>query len=161
RTWNDANGDYFPQPSELGPLSNASFGTVASVQRYDPSLLNGWGVRQFSWQASASINHELRPGLGIMAGYFRTWYGNFRANDNLLVTPADYDPYCVTTPTDARLPGGGGQQICGLYDIKPSKFGLVNNIVVPASNFGTETEVYNGLEFAVNARFGKGGVFSG
>ena len=45
--------------------------------------------------------------------------------DNQLVTPADYDPYCVTAPVDTRLPGGGGYQVCGLYDIKPAKFGQV------------------------------------
>ena len=35
-------------------------------------------------------------------GYFRTWCGNFMVTDNLRVTPADYSPYCVTVPVDAR-----------------------------------------------------------
>src|SRR5262249_40069140 len=73
----------------------------------------------------------------------------------------DFDPYCITTPVDARLPGGGNQRICGLYDIKPSAFGKVSNVVTDAAKFGNETEVYNGLEFAVNARFGRGGTLSG
>ena len=34
-----------------------------------------------------------------------------------------------TAPVDARLPGGGGNQICGLYDVTPTLFGQVNNVV--------------------------------
>jgi hypothetical protein len=161
RVWNDINGDYIPQATELGPLSNTAFGTAITTTRYDEAILRGWGVRPYTWQASASITHELRPGFGVMAGYFRTWYGNFMVTDNLAVTPADYDPYCITTPSDSRLPGGGSQQICGLYDIKPSKFGQVSNLVTAASNYGSQTEVYNGVDVAMNARFGRGGTLSG
>jgi outer membrane receptor protein involved in Fe transport len=94
-------------------------------------------------------------------GYFRTWYDNFRVTDNLAVTAADYDPFCVTAQLDSRLPGGGGQAICGLYDIKPAKFGLVDNLVVLASNFGKQTEIYNGIDVTLSARFGKSGQFQG
>ena len=45
------------------------------------------------------------------------------------MTPADYDPYCVTAPVDSRLPGSvSGKQFCGLYDINPAKFGQVNKL---------------------------------
>ena len=36
----------------------------------------------------------------------------------------------MTAPRDSRLPDGGGQQICGLYDIVPPKFGVATNNVV-------------------------------
>src|SRR5437667_9133212 len=67
--------------------------------------------------------HDALPisGWSITGGYYRNWFGNFLVTDNTLVTPADYDPYCVTAPTDSRLPNGGGYQVCGLYDIKPVK----------------------------------------
>ena len=69
------------------------------------------------------------------------------------MTPADYDPYCITAPTDARLPSDiSGQQLCGFYDLKPELFGQVNNQVSLASKFGDQTEVYNGLDLNVNAR---------
>ena len=98
-------------------------------------MLKGWGVRPYNWTATASFQHELRPSVGLTADYFRRWYGNFRVTDNLRVTPADYDPYCVTAPGDSRLPGGGGNQVCGFYDIKPTAFGAVHNLVTRALEF--------------------------
>ena len=83
----------------------------------------------FNWEASASVQHELFPRVSVNVGYFRRWYGNFIVTDNILVTPADYSPYCVTAPADSRLPGGGGYPVCGLYDISPAKFGQSSNVV--------------------------------
>ena len=73
-----------------------------------------------------SLQHELRPGLGLNVGYYRTWYGGFTVTENLAVTAADYDTFCITAPVDSRLPNSG-ERVCGLYDIKPAAFGLVEN----------------------------------
>ena len=82
--------------------------------------------------------------------------------DNLAVTPADFDPFCVTAPVDARLPGGGGYQVCGNYNVKPEKFGQSNLLVTKDSSENVRiSRVYNGIEAAVNARFGQGGFFTG
>ena len=71
-------------------------------------MLHGWGVRGYNWQTSVQVQQQLWPGTAMNVGYFRTWVGNFQATDNLAVTPADFSPYCITMPVDARLPGGGG-----------------------------------------------------
>ncbi len=160
RTWTD-NGDYIPQPSELGPLSNANFGKTIITTTWSPEVLTGWGARGYNWQGSASFQYELRPGVGLNVSYFRRWYGNFTVTDNVAVTPADYDSFCVAAPVDARLPGGGGNRMCGLYDIKPERFGQVRNVVVPASTFGKQTEVYGGLDLVLSARFRQRGLLSG
>jgi len=94
-------------------------------------------------------------------GYFRTWYGNFVVTDNTSVTPADFDTYCVPGPADARLPGGKGEQICGMKAIKPALFGRVDNLVAPAADYGKQSEVYNGVDLTISARFGDGGMLSG
>ena len=177
RTWNDSfypagdtrRGNYVPDCDLKNPLANAEcgqyadlgFGTVRVNTRYTDEILTGTGVRPYNWQVNASAQHELRPGIAVNVSYYRTWYGNFSITDNLAVTPGNYDPYCIAAPVDPRLPGGGGNQICGLYDISPAFFGLVNNEVVGTSHFGTQTQVYNGIEIATNARFGKGGILSG
>jgi hypothetical protein len=53
---------------------------------------------------------------------------------------------------DARLPGGGGNVITGLYDVNPNKFGQTDNITTFAKNFGKEVQMWNGAAFTVNAR---------
>jgi len=169
RTWNDANGNYVPDcdlrspltNGECGPMANANFGRSVITTRYADNVLRGWGNRPYIWQGSAALQQELRPGMGVTVGYYRTSLGNFRVTDNQPVTPADYDPFCVTAPVDSRLPGGGGYPICGLYDIKREKFGQVNNLVRQASEFGNQTQVYNGFDIGLNARFGRGGLLAG
>jgi len=71
-------------------------------------------------------------------GYFRNTaaLSKNRVTDNLLVTSADYDPYCVIAPKDPRLPNGGGYEVCGFADIKGDKFGQNQSVVAPSSRFG-------------------------
>ena len=88
-------------------------------------------------------------------GYYHTTYGNFYVLDNTLVAPTDYSPYCVTAPTDSRLGSVSGQQLCGLYDLNPNKFGQNRSIVTNVSNYGKQTEVYDGVDLSVNARLQK------
>jgi hypothetical protein len=113
----------------------------------------------------------------VNVGYYRTWYGGrcggsaltntitcLLVTRNLTVNPAtDYDAYCITTPGDSRLPGGGGQRLCDLYDLKPAKFGLAaNNLVEPYQAVGGRySSIYNGFDATINARFGHGGSVSG
>ena len=92
---------------------------------------------------------ESHPSVDL--GYFRTWYGNFLVTDNRAITPGDFDPYCLAAPADARLPNAG-QSICGFYDIKPASFGLTNNFITKASNFGDQKEIFNGVDLTGNAR---------
>jgi len=169
RAWTDTNRDFVPDcdlrtsaaNDECGQMSNANFGQSRITTRSDHDVLNGWHHRPNNWQASVQFQHELAPGIALDAGYFRTWYGNFTVTDNLAVTSSDYDPYCITAPADSRLPGGGGNEICGLYDINPSKFGQVNNLVTFASNYGQQTEIYNGFDLSLSTRLRGGAMLGG
>ncbi len=157
RTWADANNDLIPQESELGPISNPSFGQSVVRSTWDPDLLDGWGQRGYNWEISSSLQHELRPGMGLSVAYYRRWFGNFRVTDNILVSPTDYDPYCITAPVDARLPNGGGYQVCGLYDIRPAAFPLSFTETTFAPD---QTEVFNGVDVSLNKPFSGGGQLS-
>jgi outer membrane receptor protein involved in Fe transport len=169
RAWNDTNGNFYPDcdlssigiSGECGALANANFGRLVRTTVPDPDLSRGWGKRGYSWQTSLAVDRQLLDGVSVTAGYYRTWYGNFLAVDNQLVTPADYSPYCVDVPADPRLPANiSGQQLCGLYDLNPDKFGQVNNLVTFAGNYGTQRDIYNGVDVLFNARI-KGHTASG
>ena len=54
---------------------------------------------------------------------------------------------------DSRLPNSG-QQICGLYDLNPDKFGLENNLVTLADPYGKSKDIYNGFDFLFQLRRG-------
>jgi Carboxypeptidase regulatory-like domain len=158
RPWNDAvalggNGDGIPQLSELGALSNNAFGSVNVATRYDPETIHGFDHRRNNWEVSTTLSHELMSRVSTELSYFRRAQGHFTTTDNLDVAPTDFQQYCVTAPKDPRLPNGGGNQICGLYDIVPAKFGVAtSNLVTFADNYGKQTEVFNGIDFAMNAR---------
>jgi hypothetical protein len=95
--------------------------------------------------------HQIAGGMSVDVGYFRRWYGNFNV-DNQLVSPSDYDPFCITAPrNDSRLPNAG-EQICGFYDLKPNKVGQSQNLVRMAKHYGEQTEIYNGVDASVTWR---------
>ena len=152
RAWADRNGDFVPQETELGASSNLNFGLANVGIRYADGLTTGWGKRAWNWEMAAGIQQELRPGVSVEAGYFRRNRGNFRATQNVAVTPADYDSYCVTAPVDARLPDGGGYPVCGLYNIKSAQFGRNDNVITLDRNVGTVTEIFDGVDVNVTAR---------
>jgi hypothetical protein len=146
---------------ECGAINNSKFGTVNVVTRYADDVLTGFGHRQYNWQGSAILQQELRPGIALQIAYYRTWFGNFTVTQNTAVAPSDFTAFCVTAPVNPALPSGGGNQVCGNYDVNPNRFGQVSNLVTLAKNFGDQTEVYNGLDVTSTARFGQGGLLQG
>lgn len=163
RVWRDLNGDFTifnsdgsVQFNELGPTQNVNFGKVVpSTTTTDPSILHGWGKRGYNWEYQAGVQHELFTGVSLNFAFYRRSYGNQIVTDNQLITNASYDgPFCITAPKDSNLPGGGGYQVCGLYDIKPSARSLVQNIRKHASAYGGISDVFNGFDITTNARFG-------
>ena len=163
RSWTDTNNDGVPQVAELGPLANNAFGSVNVATRFDPDTILGFGKRRNNWEFSTSITQELMSRLSVDVAYYRRAQGNFTVTDNLDVTPADFQPYCVTAPRDPRLPDGGGQQICGLYDIVPAKFGVAtNNLVTRVDKLDVrQDEVFDGVDVAFSARLGRGVFLNG
>jgi hypothetical protein len=169
RTWTDANGNFIPDcdlqnpaaNGECGAINNNLFGTVHTVTQWASDATSGFGKRGYTWEGSALIQHELRPGTAVNVAYYRTWFGNFTVTQNTAAPASAFSPYCVTAPVDARLPGGGGNAVCGFFDVNPAQFGQVSNIVSLASNFGNQTEVFNGFDFLINSRFGKEGLLQG
>src|SRR5205814_3825511 len=125
---------------------------------YADEVLHGFGVRPYIWHVDAEATHQLTQALSMSAGYYRNWYGNFLVTDNLAVSPGDFSQYCVTAPSDSRLPGGGGYPVCGLYDVNPAKFGQFAFVVTRDDRL---KEVYNGFDASVDVRMPRGFNVSG
>jgi hypothetical protein len=158
RNWTD-DGDFIPECDllnyaanlECGPLLNAAtFGKPIANLSYDPEVLTGWGHRQYNWEFTTTVQHEIMPRLGIEVQYAHRWYGNFRVADDISVTRANYDQFSFTAPADSRLPDGGGQTFTA-FDLKPGA-PAQNLFVTFADNYGNMKESFDGVNVTVNAR---------
>jgi hypothetical protein len=147
--------------SELGPFANPTFGTSVVTTTYDPKYLSGFDKRVYNWEEEFSVQQELRPGVAVTADYAQRSFGNLLVNKNLDVSPSDYSPFCVTAPADARLPSGGGNQICGFYNINPAQFGQFNNLVTYAKNYGNVVDRYQGVDVILTVRLARGIIVQG
>jgi hypothetical protein len=174
RAWNDLDGDFIPDcdlgnfsspvNGECGALNNQNFGkTNPNAIVWADEVRKGWGVRDSNWDFSSELQHELRPGLSVTGGYYRNTGGYYRntnsknrVTDNILVSSSDFDTFCITAPSDSRLPNGGGYQICGLADVKPAQFGRVQQVIQPTSNFGETVTSNDFFTVGVNARMPNG-----
>jgi hypothetical protein len=178
REWTDANGNFSPDCDLLnpaaqnlsasggdvcGPWLTPNFGNSRPSTTYDPSIMNGWGVRPWNWEFSTGVQQQILPRLSASLAWFRRVNGNFYITDNELAGPENYTPFSVLVPTDPRLPNSG-ETITGLYDsngVLP-----VRNVVKDASQFGKQLAHWNGFDLTVDARlqnglFIQGGVSSG
>jgi hypothetical protein len=168
RPWSDNDGDFVPDcdlqnfsvNGECGALVNgAIFGTVVPGTTYDPDLLRGWGKRNNNWEFTTSVQHEVMPRVSLNVQYARRWYGNFRVQDDLNVSPADYDRFTLNVPNDSRLPNSGGT-LTG-FDLKPGTTGTQDLLVTLADNYGSMTEVFDGVNISMQARLQNGLVVQG
>jgi hypothetical protein len=160
RVWTDTNRDYVAncnlanpnQNGECGDMTNKSLGKEVFSRSYDPGLISGFGNRPYSWSMGLSVQQEVMPRVSVNVGFHRNWWGNQYAVDNRATTLADYTPFSIRAPVDARLPNGGGYVVGGLYNLVANKVGAVDELAQHASNFGEATENWQGVDVGVVAR---------
>jgi hypothetical protein len=170
RSWTDANGNFVPDCDLLNPaaqdrraaggdlcglLSNTSFGQNILTNNFAASVLNGWGVRPSDWNLSVSLQQQIGGRSSVDVAYIRRWYHGFFVADNLALQPSDLTPFQIVAPVDARLPGGGGYVISGLYDVVPGKAGQVNNLIANSADYGAWSQYFNGVDVTANVRTGR------
>jgi hypothetical protein len=167
RSWTDANGNLVLDCDLLNPaaqdrraaggdqcgtLSNTSFGQNILTNNFAPSVLNGWGVRPSDWNLSVSLQQQIRGRSSVDVAYIRRWYHGFFVADNLALERTDLTPFQIVAPADARLPGGGGYVVSGLYDVVPGKAGQVNNLIASSADYGVWSQYFNGVDVTANIR---------
>jgi hypothetical protein len=164
RTWTDTNRDFVPQcdltnllaNGECAQVNNLAFGSAVPTEQFDKDLITGFNHRQTNWETSVSVVHELMPRVGIDVGYFRRSWANFRVTDNTAVEASDYTQFDIVNPVDPRLGEDSGATVRGFVDVVPGKFGQVRNLNTLSTKIGDQTEVWQGMDFTINARLQNG-----
>jgi hypothetical protein len=169
RAWTDENRNFVPDcdlsksgAQDLravggdlcGALSNTSFGRDVLTNAFDAGILDGWGVRPSDWNISASVQQQIGARSSVDVTFIRRSYRGFFVVDNLALGSSDLTPYRLVAPLDARLPGGGGYVVPGLFDVVPDKTGQVANLITSSDEYGKWSQAFSGLDVTVNARIG-------
>jgi len=168
RVWTDLDGNGLPLDSagniQFAELTNSAststFGrlTVPTLQ-YSPDLLRGWGKRGYNDEITFAMQHQLADRISVNGGYYRRTFGNATFTDDLRYDESSYDSFCITAPNDPDLPGSGNYKVCGVQDLKPAVFAQnlpANSLIRFSEDFGGETNLYQGFDVNVDARFRNG-----
>jgi hypothetical protein len=169
RAWADANNDRvadcdFMNPGASGECqawTNLNWGQQGQTTAVNPDVQEGWGKRNWDWQFSLGVQHEIMPRVSIDASYARRWWGNFFVTHNRALGPQDYDEVTLTAPSDPRLPNGGGYPVSFLVRNNNSALGAVDSYYTTTKDFGDETHYWHGVDFTVNARLSGGLMIQG
>ena len=138
------NGDNIAQDNEIGPSNNPLFGSaVAAVP--DPNL-----KREYTWDWSASAQHEIAPGVSVLVGWYTTRSYNTQATINSAVTLSSY----LSIPTVNPVSG----QPVTIFNLDPAFQGKVANIV---RNSDINHRDYMAYEASMQARLKGGGTLLG
>ena len=169
RTWSDANGNYVPDcdlynraaNGECGAIDNLLFGTSIIGTRYSTDVTEGSGVRPYRTgrprrPCSTSCARDVARGR-LLPDLVRRLHGHGQ--------PAGHAGGLRSVlhhrARRSASPGRRRQPALRLYDVNPSKFGQVHNLVDLASDFGERTEVYNGVDVTFRSRFAQRGLLQG
>jgi hypothetical protein len=87
---------------------------------------------------------------------------NYTATDNRNRGPEDHTAFGINVPSDPRLPGGGGGQLMGLYNVTSAAFALGNdNFVTRDRHYAERETVTNSMYMNVTARPASGVMLQG
>ena len=138
------NGDDIAQDNEIGPSNEIGFGEVAN------RTLDDNFEREYNWEYSASLQHELLPGLSVTGAWYRRSYYDLWGTRNTLLSLSDYEEFQTASPID-------GTPVT-VYNLDPAKRGLVNTL---DTNSDINSQVYNGFEASFMGRLTNGATWFG
>jgi hypothetical protein len=169
RGWTDSNTNFVAECDFMNPVANGecqawtnlNWGQQGQTTTVNPDVQEGWGKRNWDWQFSAGVQHEIVPRVSVDASYSRRWWGNFFVTHNRALGPQDYDEVTLTAPVDSRLPGGGGYPVTFLTRNNNSLLGATDPYYTSASDYGEQTNYWHGIDVAVNARMNNGLTIQG
>ena len=123
---------------------------IATATVLNPAVLEGWGVRPYDWQFSASVQQQIMPRVSAEFGYSRRSWGNFFFTDNRAVGPRTSTPSRSRRRRIATCRTAGRPFSYAL--LKDSAFGELDNYYTFASDYGDVDYHWQGLDLSVDAR---------
>jgi hypothetical protein len=155
-SWTDLNSDDIAQGPlgcvYLGPGCEinyaqmpANFGSLA-LTRVDPNF-----KRTYNIETTAGIQHELLPRVSVGSTWYRRTFHNLRVSDNVLRTMSDYTPVSVVNPLNG--------EVFDVYTVRAAALRLVDTLDTNAGS--GRKQIYNGVDFTMNARLPGGATFFG
>ena len=144
-------------------MTPSNFGSARHpASTYDPDIIEGWDKREYNWQFSAGVQHELMPRSRWTSATTARGTGTVSVTDNRAWTAADFDRFSITAPADSRLPGGGGYTVSGSTTSSRTGSACRPTTSSPfAKNYGKQTRRWDGVDLTFNARPGRGLMFQG
>jgi hypothetical protein len=130
-------------------INFAQLPTTFGVRRNrnpDPDL-----SRPYQMVYNIGVTHELRPGFGVSANYYRRRFHDITFTTDLA------KPISVYTPFQIPDPRGNGQTMT-LYNINPAALRSINELDTTSPN---NTSTFNSVDFGFNARLANGAILSG
>jgi len=86
---------------ECQAWGNLNWGKQGQTTTVNPSVQQGWNTRNWDWQFSAGVQHEIVPKVSVDVSYSRRWWGNFFVTHNRAITANDWDQVTLTAPIDS------------------------------------------------------------
>ena len=149
RSWTDLNGDDIAQDNEIAAIgNNLRFGQPVLTRRPADDI-----GREYDWEYSAGIQHELMRGVSVTAAWYHRDSYNMTQSVNGPFTPADYTVVNVVSPIDGSL--------IPAYNLNSAKQGQVDRVDVNATDGNLRSFTYTGFEFGAAARLGRATLFGG
>ena len=149
RSWADLNGDDVAQDNEIAAIgNNLRFGEPVLTRRPADDI-----GREYDWEYSAGIQHELMRGVSVTAAWYHRDSYNMTQSVNGPFTPADYAVVNVVSPIDGAL--------IPAYNLNSAKQGQVDRVDVNATDGNLRSFTYTGFEFGAAARMGRATLFGG
>ena len=157
RNWSDrdlsglalaTNGDNIAQENEIAATTNPRFGRAAEL-RADPGL-----EREYSWDYSVGVQHQIVPRVSVAATWYRTNNKNLWANQDAFYSVNDWTRVDIANPCAGDPKCGAASSVATIpvFNLNPGT--RTGDLVTRSSD--VNKRVYNGFEFSGQARLSGG-----
>ena len=172
------NYDGIAQDHEIGLLNNEPVFTATELAQSGarPALDL---QREYNWEYSASIQHEIAPRISMTVAYYRRVFSDIESRDNRAISSCNQLTATAGTPCGSWQPfnltfddpGGRLAYLSGIgqgvviqnptflaFNRDPATRGLTDLLDVTTD---TNHNIYNGFELSMQARLPNGGTIFG